>query len=207
MDEAVITNRLPNFLTTVTPLSKFLAFTLFVTFPFVGFYLGFKYHQLATPLPLTAVSAIPKPSPPPDTTPQTCTQKLCVKAGVVYYTTDQGQKIEIKMPESENNLYRPGAYTYAQLSPGKKFILIETEEGESFWNEVYDVAAGKTYSIDAGGEGVWLGDGKILIKGGCGLGFVNCGEILISKNNIQPWILEKYLNYYFNPDAEAQVID
>lgn len=36
---------LPKFLTTVTPLSKFVAAVLFVAFPFVGFYAGTRYQQ------------------------------------------------------------------------------------------------------------------------------------------------------------------
>jgi len=37
------------FFTSVTPLSKFLAFILFITLPFVGFYLGIKYQKSVTP--------------------------------------------------------------------------------------------------------------------------------------------------------------
>ena len=40
--------KLPSWLTTVTPLSKILAMILFITFPFVGFYLGMKYQERIT---------------------------------------------------------------------------------------------------------------------------------------------------------------
>lgn len=40
---------LPKSVTTVTPLSKYLAMALFILFPFVGFYLGIQYQKLATP--------------------------------------------------------------------------------------------------------------------------------------------------------------
>lgn len=33
-------------LTTVTPLSKFLAMTIFILFPFLGFFLGMKYQKI-----------------------------------------------------------------------------------------------------------------------------------------------------------------
>lgn len=36
---------LPKELTTVTPISKLLAMTLFIILPFIGFYLGLKYNQ------------------------------------------------------------------------------------------------------------------------------------------------------------------
>ena len=36
---------LPQSLTTVTPLSKALALSLFVSLPFIGFYFGYQYHQ------------------------------------------------------------------------------------------------------------------------------------------------------------------
>lgn len=40
--------KLPKSLTTVTMLSKFLAGTLFVLLPFLGFYLGYRYHEAIT---------------------------------------------------------------------------------------------------------------------------------------------------------------
>lgn len=40
------TSSLPNSLTMVTPLSKFVTAILFITLPFVGFYLGVKYNQV-----------------------------------------------------------------------------------------------------------------------------------------------------------------
>lgn len=36
---------LPKSLTTVTPLSKTIAFILFILFPFIGFYLGMQYQK------------------------------------------------------------------------------------------------------------------------------------------------------------------
>lgn len=41
---------LPSSLTTVTPISKFLAMVLFVTLPFVGFYLGMQYGKISSTL-------------------------------------------------------------------------------------------------------------------------------------------------------------
>jgi hypothetical protein len=40
------TNKLPQWLTTVTPFSKALAMILFIALPFLGFYLGTKYSSL-----------------------------------------------------------------------------------------------------------------------------------------------------------------
>lgn len=37
---------LPKSLTTVTPLSKFIAFVLFVLMPFIGFYIGMNYQKI-----------------------------------------------------------------------------------------------------------------------------------------------------------------
>ena len=37
--------RLPKSLTTVTPLSKTIAFILFILMPFIGFYLGMHYQK------------------------------------------------------------------------------------------------------------------------------------------------------------------
>ena len=40
--------KLPRYLTTVTSFSKYLALTLFVTLPFLGFYLGIQYQKMKT---------------------------------------------------------------------------------------------------------------------------------------------------------------
>lgn len=40
--------QLPSSFTTVTPISKFLAMLLFITLPFVGFYLGMQYGKIST---------------------------------------------------------------------------------------------------------------------------------------------------------------
>lgn len=37
--------KLPKSLTTITPLSKTIAFILFIVLPFVGFYLGMQYQK------------------------------------------------------------------------------------------------------------------------------------------------------------------
>lgn len=41
--------QLPNSFTTVTPLSKIIAAVLFITFPFLGFYLGVQYQKGISP--------------------------------------------------------------------------------------------------------------------------------------------------------------
>jgi hypothetical protein len=61
-----ITSKLPEFLTTVTPLSKFIAMTLFIILPFVGFYFGYKYGQLTLPLLLPIPTIFPKPTISPN---------------------------------------------------------------------------------------------------------------------------------------------
>ncbi len=52
---------LPKQLTTVTPLSKYLAMALFILLPFLAFSLGIKYQKLVTPVvPMSAVPNNPK---------------------------------------------------------------------------------------------------------------------------------------------------
>lgn len=43
-------NKLPKSLTTVTPLSKFLAFSLFIIIPIIAFKLGADFQELRTEL-------------------------------------------------------------------------------------------------------------------------------------------------------------
>ncbi len=58
-DNLVIEKRniVPEWLVTVTPLSKYLAMALFVTLPFIGFILGMNYQKaissVASPLDVT----------------------------------------------------------------------------------------------------------------------------------------------------------
>lgn len=51
----------PNPLTTVTPLSKTLALILFMTLPFVGFYLGMRYQGLTTTPPPSNIAPVSLP--------------------------------------------------------------------------------------------------------------------------------------------------
>jgi hypothetical protein len=63
-------NKLPKWLTTVTPLSKILAMILFVLLPFVGFYIGMKYQEKTNISPI--VINVNKPvnlTPTPTTAP------------------------------------------------------------------------------------------------------------------------------------------
>lgn len=53
-----------NAFNTVTPLSKGLAFIMFVTFPFVGFYMGMQY-QKTIDKPLMKETVKDTPIPPP----------------------------------------------------------------------------------------------------------------------------------------------
>ena len=53
--------KLPKEITTVTPLSKYLAMILFITLPFIGFFLGIRYQQ--TIPPETILKTYPTPTP------------------------------------------------------------------------------------------------------------------------------------------------
>lgn len=67
------TNRLPKFLTTVTPLSKLLAGMLFITLPFLGFYLGIQYQKNN--------STITSPSKSTSVTPTFTPQQSIINSG------------------------------------------------------------------------------------------------------------------------------
>ncbi len=56
---------LPKSLTTVTPLSKIIAAILFITFPFLGFYLGMQYQKGVNPQanPYSQVNVSPTSAP------------------------------------------------------------------------------------------------------------------------------------------------
>lgn len=57
MEENIVeTNPKPNPLTTVTPLSKFIALILFISLPFLGFYLGTRYQNAVAVPVLTSIA-------------------------------------------------------------------------------------------------------------------------------------------------------
>jgi len=45
-EQPIKKNKLPKWLATVTPFSKLLAMSLFILFPFIGFYLGMQYQKI-----------------------------------------------------------------------------------------------------------------------------------------------------------------
>src|SRR5579862_5921237 len=55
---------LPKYLTTVTPLSKYLTIVLFILLPLIGFFLGIRYNQLIQ-LNQEISKIIPNPLPTP----------------------------------------------------------------------------------------------------------------------------------------------
>lgn len=56
--------KLPTSMTTVTRLSKIIAMVLFITLPFIGFYLGMLYQKMVTPAyPPTVYEAPQKANP------------------------------------------------------------------------------------------------------------------------------------------------
>jgi hypothetical protein len=55
--------KMPNYLVSVTPLSKILAAILFITLPFIGFYLGMQYQKKITPINNPLISTIPSSIP------------------------------------------------------------------------------------------------------------------------------------------------
>jgi len=57
--------KLPPSLTTVTPLSKFLALSLFILFPLVGFYAGMEYQKA---IRLIEQQTMNQPTQPPSPT-------------------------------------------------------------------------------------------------------------------------------------------
>lgn len=65
MEENItVTNPKPNPLTSVTPLSKLLALILFISLPFLGFYLGMRYQKASSiPAPSTVVNSNPVNQP------------------------------------------------------------------------------------------------------------------------------------------------
>lgn len=56
--------KLPSSLTTVTPLSKFLALVLFITLPFLGFFIGMQYQQQMYSSESEVISISPSQTPP-----------------------------------------------------------------------------------------------------------------------------------------------
>lgn len=85
-NEILLLVKLPRSFSTVTPLSKALAAILFISFPFVGFYLGIEYQKkittqsnLLSPFKAPAISPSPiiLPSNQPNITPSEVKRQFC----------------------------------------------------------------------------------------------------------------------------------
>lgn len=186
---------LPKYLTTVTPLSKLLAMALFVAFPFVGFYLGVKYKGLDYQAPVVTSVPQPKRNPTPTETVTKCEVGACILDGNIYFIDEKGKKKEIARPAEAEDAVGNTRYDWVELSPNKRFILAEGVGWESIFFEIFDVVSGKKYELDVAGERHWwLDDNRLMLIGGCGMGFLNCGEVSISKSGSEPWVLKKVGN-------------
>lgn len=87
------TNKFPLWLITVTPLSKVLAMILFITLPFVGFYLGMQYQQKVTVAPVASEvqkAVIPTLTPTQVATPPPTSASTDVSTWKTYKNTQYG---------------------------------------------------------------------------------------------------------------------
>lgn len=176
----------PNPFTTVTPLSKALALILFISLPFVGFYLGMQYQTLVTPLPFkvpsSAGSSVPVKS---DRTPIQEDRVSSISSTVVGSKTagwktytDQEGKLVFSYPP--NWTERSGVFDdekgnkVAELAPGhlttKESLTCEQsnrilDEGGEVKGDETDVVnlSGKPPKVISQGYAK-LGNGKWLVR-------------------------------------------
>jgi hypothetical protein len=85
--------KLPNALVTVTSFSKTVAVLLFISLPFVGFYLGQKYQQKINIPPICPTTKFNLPAPVPTESPQDLVQRCGLidldKLQVIEFVTDK----------------------------------------------------------------------------------------------------------------------
>lgn len=98
-------NRFPKWLSTVTPLSKILAMILFITLPFLGFYLGYKYAEK------TIINQQTSNTKRAIATPINSTSSI--------YTIDVGVSYPISIPDKKilTTLYLPSGISVLQVDP------------------------------------------------------------------------------------------
>jgi len=127
--------------------------------------------------------------------------------GSVYYQNKKGEQLIIAQSVSiPMEPTRTVSYKMAKESPDGRFVALGSERWEASSLEVYEIATNKIYKANATGSdfGFWLPDSKLHVEGECGMG-IDCG-IFESKNNQQPWILEK-IGDYTAPDPAACIFN
>jgi hypothetical protein len=119
-------NKLPKWLTTVTPLSKIIAMILFILLPFVGFYMGMKYQEKTNIAPVVidvnkSVNLTPTPTAAPFLVyPITQTNlKMDTLNWKTYSLTAYPIKYLIKFPPDWKNLSNGDGGSSNYVSPDK----------------------------------------------------------------------------------------
>lgn len=148
MDETSFGWKLPKSLTTVTPLSKIIAAALFITFPFIGFYLGIKYQKSTSSIPPSG-AAVATPLPSQSTTINLPPE---INNTTLYYLKDS-KLYKISPLTSTPTVFIDKVDTYA-FSPDRKTIAYTkgygTEESSDNNVNVFNLENNNTMVIPCG---------------------------------------------------------
>ena len=129
-------NKLPKWLTTITPFSKYLAMSLFIVLPFVGFYLGMQYQSKTSTNDEVSIAPVSFTQP---------SGKVAYRQGGTVLETgnvwtsnaDGTDKKQITKSKNVDKIYN--------WSPDNKYLLAEFGISKGFF--VVDVASGKEMNI------------------------------------------------------------
>lgn len=179
-----------NQLTTVTPLSKYLAAVLFILMPFIGGYIG---YTLASDKIIEVERVIIKEKPAKENEETTITiATTTIKNNVVEALFSDGTKKVIAKglaAADVSDIYMIETYLEAFVSQDKKFVALQAIGFEDYFVSIYSVNTGLFSEKIYGEVTKWTSEGRLQINA-CNLAGEECRQF-ISASAEDPWVMEE----------------
>ncbi len=179
-------------LTTVTPLSKYLAAILFILMPFIGGYIGYT-------LAVEKVTEVERVIIVDKSTPEISVVELdltiattTVRNNVVEAVFSDGTKKVIAQglaTEDVSDIYMIETYLEAFISPNNKFVAIQAIGFEDYFVNIYDVDTGLLEEKIYGEVVRWTNIGRLEVNA-CNLAGEECRQF-VSKSAEEPGVMEE----------------
>ena len=181
-------------LTTVTPLSKYLAGILFILMPFIGGYVGYNLAQ-GKVLEVEKVVMVEKPIPVTTISQSGLSiATTTILNNVVEAMFSDGTKKVIAQgieAEDVSDIHMIETYLKSTVSPNNKFIALQAIGFEDYFVSIYSVDKGLSPEKIYGEVVGWTNDGRLEMNA-CNLAGEECRRF-ISRNAQEPGTMEEVM--------------
>ncbi|MES2749187.1 MAG: hypothetical protein V4606_02225 [Patescibacteria group bacterium] len=174
----------------VTPLSKYLAATLFILMPFIGGYIGYTLAPVKVIEVGKLVMADPQSSES-DLSNLFIATTTIVNNDVEATFSDGSIKVIAQGLDAEDvsDIQLIETYLEAFISPDARFVALQAIGFEDYFVNIYNVDTGMFTEKIYGEVMKWTDDGRLEIKA-CNLAGEECRE-MISRNAKNPGVMEE----------------